>query len=652
MKREFEYIDYLERERLARLENRAAKLDRMLSGITPRQTPEDHDASERGHARGRRVQRGPGRDRGYPRTAEPGAAEPSAAQPRATEAETVEADTGDGETRYRDSGDGETRYRDSGYGGRQYDRPGRRGAGYDQGELDQPAFGTGDPGASDVGRRRARTGQRGSGTGNPGPRARHIAPESGQFWREPGTSGVHARRRGEAEPQSEGRHREPDRGRHGAAARGAGHSAAQTGYGSRPGFYDAQAGHRRPDGAYLEEERGHGGSDDTYVDTDAGFSETQAGYGDRPDGYDDPDEVYRDPDDGLREADDGYQGADDGYHEPGDSYHETGDSYHEADDGYHAAGLAYVGADGYHAAGSGYRDAAAYHAVGPPGYGAEFANGRAHGYGPTAGLGQPDERTEVLINRGRRHARPTGLRRWTKHWRAITVGAAGVMAGAIAIALVVSGSSPSWPASVAVVQREISAACQNPNVVSEPSQVNFACAKDSSQILWVFSLLTSDDNPKFSDRANGRQGLEPITPSQGGDVAWSLNLHHPYNPANPTDSLAVAARAINDIIGGATLTGGNGAPEVQPGLESNPANCERYTGSSAIVTHQGFPAICAQPVTSPGGEAALVSDVFKQWMLGTPARLADDAGVLFENADNPGNPQVQAILNSLSQSRL
>jgi hypothetical protein len=27
---------------------------------------------------------------------------------------------------------------------------------------------------------------------------------------------------------------------------------------------------------------------------------------------------------------------------------------------------------------------------------------------------------------------------------------------------------------------------------------------------------------------------------------WSLNLHHPYDPANPIDSLAGAARAINN----------------------------------------------------------------------------------------------------------
>lgn len=283
-----------------------------------------------------------------------------------------------------------------------------------------------------------------------------------------------------------------------------------------------------------------------------------------------------------------------------------------------------------------------------------YADAAAMGY-PDAGVGGPggpDERTEVLISRGRQHASRRGLARWLAHWRAIAIGAAAVFAGAILIAVILPGGSASWPASVAAVQSEISTACQNPNVVSEPSQVNFACAKDTRQILWVFSLLTSGDSPGFTDPSNGRKGLEPITPAQGGDIAWSLNLHHPYDPASPTDSLQVAARAINNIIGGATLTGSNGAPVVQPGLESNPANCARYTGSSALVTRQGFPALCALPVNSTSGEAALVSDVFQQWMVGTPSQIATEAGVLFENADNPGDPRVQAILHSLPDSGL
>jgi hypothetical protein len=255
-----------------------------------------------------------------------------------------------------------------------------------------------------------------------------------------------------------------------------------------------------------------------------------------------------------------------------------------------------------------------------------------------------DERTRTLISNGRRNVHHVGLRRGQK----TTIAVAILVGVVIFLVTVVFRHGPSWPASVATVQNEITSACQNPNVQSEPDQVNFACAKDTSQILWVFSLMTSGDNPNFNDAKSGRKGLEPITPTQGGEVAWSLNLHHPYDPFDSVDSLEVAARAINNIIGGATLTGSNGAATVQPGLESSPANCERYTGSAAVITRAGYPNICAQPVTSAAGEAALVGDVYQQWLVGSPPAAAQDAAVLFENANNPGNPQVQAILKSLS----
>jgi hypothetical protein len=227
--------------------------------------------------------------------------------------------------------------------------------------------------------------------------------------------------------------------------------------------------------------------------------------------------------------------------------------------------------------------------------------------------------------------------------------AAGVVVLVIG-AMIVLRKGPSWPPSVATVQGEITTACQNPNVVSEPGQVNFACGKDTSQVLWVFALMTSNDNPGYADAKTGRKGLEPIAPAQGGEIAWSLNLHHPYNPFNPVDSLAVAARAINNIVGGATLTAANGNPAVQPGLESKPENCARYTGSSAIVSHPGFPGLCASPVTSAAGRAALVADVYQRWMVGAGPVAAQDVSVLFENADNPGDPQVQAILKTLPNS--
>jgi hypothetical protein len=267
-----------------------------------------------------------------------------------------------------------------------------------------------------------------------------------------------------------------------------------------------------------------------------------------------------------------------------------------------------------------------------------------------SGGGSPgaDDRTEALINRGRQRARQPRTRWLRAHWRAAGLGAAALLLAIGLLALLLPGGGASWPASVAQVQAEITQACQNPNEPAEPSQVNFACAKSTQSILWVFSLLTSGDNPSFVDPPTGRKGLEPIQPNQGGDIAWSLNLHHPYDPANPIDSLQVAARAINNIIGGATLTSSSGTPLVEPGLESKAANCQRYTGSAQVVTKQGFPARCAKPVTSQPGQAALVSDVFQQWMGGTPTQIAAQAGVLFQNADNPGNPRVQAILAGLT----
>jgi hypothetical protein len=235
--------------------------------------------------------------------------------------------------------------------------------------------------------------------------------------------------------------------------------------------------------------------------------------------------------------------------------------------------------------------------------------------------------------------------------RDIVIAGGAVVALSIALAVILPGGGASWPASVATVKQEIEVACQSPNVASDPGQVNFACATDTDQILWVFALLTSDDKPDFTDPPTGRTGLEPITPAQGGEVAWSLNLHHPYNPTSPTDSLAVAARAINNIIGGATITSQSGAQVVQTGLESSPANCQRYTGSAALVVRQGFPAVCARPVATAAGEAALVGDVYQQWMVGAPSKDAANAALLFTNANNPGNPRVQAILRSLASGQ-
>jgi hypothetical protein len=251
-------------------------------------------------------------------------------------------------------------------------------------------------------------------------------------------------------------------------------------------------------------------------------------------------------------------------------------------------------------------------------------------------------RTEVIITRGRR----SSYRRRLPRRRVLAAIGAAIAVLVIVLVIMLEIGGASWPASVATVQAQVTKACQNPDVVSEPGQVNFACAKDTRQILWVFALLTSGNNPNYSDGKTGRLGLEPITAAQGGAVAWSLNLHRPYDPFNPVDSIAVAARAINNIIGGATITGSNGRPVVQPGLEASPANCVHYTGSAALKSRAGYPSLCARPVTQ-AGQAQLVADVYQKWIVGATPAAAQNASVLFQNSTNPGDARVQAILNGL-----
>lgn len=274
-------------------------------------------------------------------------------------------------------------------------------------------------------------------------------------------------------------------------------------------------------------------------------------------------------------------------------------------------------------------------------YIAPMPAGGFHGTAPREEDVPAADRTEVLVTHGRPSARRRSLPGGKKVAIPVVAGIVGIV-----LALVLSGG-PSWPSSVSTVQAEITQACRNPDVMSEPGQVNFACGKSTRQMLWVFALLTSGANPRFHDRRTGRMGLEPITPAQGSEVAWSLNLHHPYRPSDPLDSIQVAARALNNIIGGAATAGANGNPNVQPGLESSAPGCARYTGSAALRSRPGFPSVCARPVSTPSGQAALVADAYRKWVPGAPAQDARDAATLFENAGNPGDARVQAILKHL-----
>ena len=60
--------------------------------------------------------------------------------------------------------------------------------------------------------------------------------------------------------------------------------------------------------------------------------------------------------------------------------------------------------------------------------------------------------------------------------------------------------------------------------------------------------------------------------------------------------------------------------------------------------------MCGRAITSPAGQAALVADVYQKWIVGSGPRAAQNAAVLFENYNNPGDPQVQAVLRQLTHS--
>src|SRR5712691_10619380 len=93
---------------------------------------------------------------------------------------------------------------------------------------------------------------------------------------------------------------------------------------------------------------------------------------------------------------------------------------------------------------------------------------------PDDGRRRARDRTGALIDRGRRTARPRRSRRG----RTIAVASAAGLVVLVIGAMIVFRHGPSWPPSVATVKSGIATACQNPNVVSEPSQVNFACDQD------------------------------------------------------------------------------------------------------------------------------------------------------------------------------
>ena len=249
-------------------------------------------------------------------------------------------------------------------------------------------------------------------------------------------------------------------------------------------------------------------------------------------------------------------------------------------------------------------------------------------------IGSPDARTETLVTQGRLGAYKRGLSNRSK----LAIGIALLAAVITILVIVLSGGGASWPASVATVQSEITRACQNPDVMSEPGQVEL-CLRAGHPPDPV-GVRPDDERRQPGLQRPGRTagwGWSPSRPTRAGRSRWSLNLHHPYNPFNPIDSLEVAARAINSIIGGATVTGSRR----QPG---GPGRAGEQRGELPAVHRFGradlarrLPERCAPSRSSAlAGEAALVADVYQKWIVGATPSTAQDAAVLFENSNNPG----------------
>ncbi len=70
---------------------------------------------------------------------------------------------------------------------------------------------------------------------------------------------------------------------------------------------------------------------------------------------------------------------------------------------------------------------------------------------------------------------------------------------------------------------------------SRADELDFACAKDADQVLWVFALLTGDRRTSLTNQLAARD-WNKSRPGQGDDIAWSSNLHHPEQTAPSTTS--------------------------------------------------------------------------------------------------------------------
>ena len=254
-------------------------------------------------------------------------------------------------------------------------------------------------------------------------------------------------------------------------------------------------------------------------------------------------------------------------------------------------------------------------------------------------------RTEALINHGRRPARRSRTRRVLAHWRLLLSACVALVAGVDRGRCSRSAAAaPGWPASVASVRAEIKQACANPDVAAEPSGLNFACAKDTQQVLWVFSLLTSGNNPGYVDQGNWPQGPRANSASPGRGHRLVAQPAPPVQPGEPA-STALRSRPARSTTSSAARPSPLAlAAHSSKRTDEHRGELRALHRLGRLDTRQGYPAACASPVTRATARRRSLAMHSSSGWAARRRRSRAEAGILFQNADNPGSPKVQAIL--------
>ena len=241
--------------------------------------------------------------------------------------------------------------------------------------------------------------------------------------------------------------------------------------------------------------------------------------------------------------------------------------------------------------------------------------------GTTAGGRVPDGRTEALISHGRQRARRSPGAGCCGTGGCSRSAAVALLAGSVAALVVSAAGAPAgrraWPGAGGD-QAGVREPGRRGGAERAQLRVREGLAAGAVGILAAHQRR----QPRVTWTRDGPQG-------PGADPARAGRRHRlvaqpapPVQPGERVDSLEVAARAINNIIAGATLTSTSGGALVEPGLESTAADCQRYTGSARAGDPVRATRRAAPPRSPRRGEAALVGDAFAQWMGGTPSQIA------------------------------